>query len=206
MSTRSENDAPREVKVVMVGESGVGKSSLTIRFVSNHFKEHGQPTIGASFLSKTLALQTGGAIKFNIWDTAGQEKYRSLASLYYRGVDIAIIVYDITNRNSFEQVQDYWVQELQHQCFGSGGLQIAIVGNKSDLVDKRQVQEAEGKQLAADFGAVFYETSAKSSSSIEELFVTLALDLPESERSLSMSSGTGNVYKIHVPERTNKCC
>ena len=84
--------------VVMVGESGVGKSSLTIRFVSNHFKEHGQPTIGASFLSKTLALQTGGAIKFNIWDTAGQEKYRSLASLYYRGVDIAIIVYDITNR------------------------------------------------------------------------------------------------------------
>jgi len=84
--------------VVMVGESGVGKSSLTIRFVSNHFKEHGQPTIGASFLSKTLALQTGGAIRFNIWDTAGQEKYRSLASLYYRGVDIAIIVYDITNR------------------------------------------------------------------------------------------------------------
>jgi small GTP-binding protein len=82
----------------MVGESGVGKSSLTIRFVSNHFKEHGQPTIGASFLSKTLALQTGGSIKFNIWDTAGQEKYRSLASLYYRGVDIAIIVYDITNR------------------------------------------------------------------------------------------------------------
>ena len=139
----------------MVGESAVGKSSLTIRFVSNHFKEHGQPTIGASFLSKTLPIQqTGRSIKFNIWDTAGQEKYRSLASLYYRGVDIAIIVYDITNRvslyayfntivvsdllmltvvdvaaaislqNSFEQVQDYWVQELQHQCFGSGGLQV----------------------------------------------------------------------------------
>ena len=84
----------------MVGESGVGKSSLTIRFVSNHFKEHGQPTIGASFLSKTLPIQSGGTIKFNIWDTAGQEKYRSLASLYYRGVDIAIIVYDITNRVS----------------------------------------------------------------------------------------------------------
>ena len=121
MSVRSDMDAPREVKgqqscpnnkkysliyflyflVVMVGESGVGKSSLTIRFVSNHFKEHGQPTIGASFLSKTLSLQTGGSIKYNIWDTAGQEKYRSLASLYYRGVDIAIIVYDITNRVSY---------------------------------------------------------------------------------------------------------
>eukprot|EP00428_Durinskia_dybowskii_P076665 CAMPEP_0170354896 /NCGR_PEP_ID=MMETSP0117_2-20130122/356_1 /TAXON_ID=400756 /ORGANISM="Durinskia baltica, Strain CSIRO CS-38" /LENGTH=213 /DNA_ID=CAMNT_0010608903 /DNA_START=138 /DNA_END=777 /DNA_ORIENTATION=+ len=202
MSVRSDMDAPREVKVVMVGESGVGKSSLTIRFVSNHFKEHGQPTIGASFLSKTLSLQTGGSIKYNIWDTAGQEKYRSLASLYYRGVDIAIIVYDITNRNSFEQVQDYWVQELQHQCFGSGGLQIAIVGNKSDLVEKRQVQESEGRKLAEDFGAVFYETSAKSSASIDELFITLALELPESERSMSMASNAGNVYKIHVPEAT----
>lgn len=91
----------------MVGESGVGKSSLTIRFVSNHFKEHGQPTIGASFLSKTLQIQqTGRSIKFNIWDTAGQEKYRSLASLYYRGVDIAIIVYDITNRVRIKGIVD----------------------------------------------------------------------------------------------------
>jgi len=96
----------------MVGESGVGKSSLTIRFVSNHFKEHGQPTIGASFLSKTLALQAGGAIKFNIWDTAGQEKYRSLASLYYRGVDIAIIVYDITNRVSWEFFSEHVVPSI----------------------------------------------------------------------------------------------
>ena len=86
----------REVKVVMVGESNVGKSSLTLRFVSNHFKENSHATIGASFLSKSIFVKE--LIKFNIWDTAGQEKYRSLASLYYRGVDCAVVVYDITNK------------------------------------------------------------------------------------------------------------
>jgi Ras-related protein Rab-5C len=83
--------------VVTVGEAAVGKSSITLRFVHNHFRENNVATIGASFLSKTIYV-TKGWVKFNIWDTAGQEKYRSLASLYYRGVDCAILVYDITNR------------------------------------------------------------------------------------------------------------
>jgi Ras-related protein Rab-5C len=83
--------------VVTVGEAAVGKSSITLRFVHNHFRENNVATIGASFLSKTV-LVSKGWVKFNIWDTAGQEKYRSLASLYYRGVDCAILVYDITNR------------------------------------------------------------------------------------------------------------
>jgi len=85
--------------VVTVGESAVGKSSITLRFVNNNFRENNVATIGASFLSKTVEISSGWA-KFNIWDTAGQEKYRSLASLYYRGVDCAVLVYDITNRVS----------------------------------------------------------------------------------------------------------
>ncbi len=92
----NQTENTREVKVVTVGETAVGKSSITLRFVHNHFKENNVATIGASFLSKSIYVK--GWVKFNIWDTAGQEKYRSLASLYYRGVDCAIIVYDITNR------------------------------------------------------------------------------------------------------------
>eukprot|EP01038_Epipyxis_sp_PR26KG_P008115 gene8115-10990_t len=146
------NTDAREVKVVMVGESAVGKSSLTIRFVNDHFKENCIATIGASFLSKRISTFKG-LIKFNIWDTAGQEKYRSLASLYYRGVDCAIIVYDITDRNSFKEVQNYWIQELKHQCHGSGGLRMCIAGNKCDLIEKREVSEEEGLQLAEQYGA-----------------------------------------------------
>ncbi|KAJ1422746.1 ras family-domain-containing protein [Ochromonadaceae sp. CCMP2298] len=195
---------PREIKVVMVGESSVGKTALTIKFVNNKFQEHAPATIGASFLSRTMKVKV--PMKFNIWDTAGQEKYRSLASLYYRGADIAVIVYDITSRSSFEQVQDYWIQELKHQCFGDDGLVLALVGNKVDLSDRRQVEEAEGRRLADDFGALFFETSAKKTPSLDDLFLALALELPESERSLSMSSNAGNVYKIHVPERKGSCC
>jgi small GTP-binding protein len=137
--------------VVTVGESSVGKSSITLRFVHNHFKENNVATIGASFLSKSI--YSNGWMKFNIWDTAGQEKYRSLASLYYRGVDCAILVYDITNRNSFEAVQNYWVHELRHQCSEYGGLVLCIAGNKADLQHLRQVSQAEGQDLAREYSA-----------------------------------------------------
>ena len=91
-------------------------------------------TIGASFLSKIIKYDESSIpIKLNIWDTAGQEKYRSLAALYYRGVDCAVIVYDITSRVSFDQVKEYWIHELRHQCFGTEGLQIAIIGNKAGI-------------------------------------------------------------------------
>jgi small GTP-binding protein len=154
----------------MVGESSVGKTALTIKFVNNKFADHAPATIGASFLSRTMKVKV--PMKFNIWDTAGQEKYRSLASLYYRGADIAVIVYDITSRSSFEQVQDYWIQELKHQCFGDDGLVLALVGNKVDLSDRRQVEEAEGRRLADDFGALFFETSAKKTPSLDDLFLS----------------------------------
>eukprot|EP01035_Chromulina_nebulosa_P062681 gene62681-85732_t len=103
-----------EVKVVIVGESAVGKSSLTLKFVNNQYRENSIATIGAAYLSKSITVNSTASkkdtVKFNIWDTAGQEKYRSLASLYYRGADCAIVVYDITNKASYDEVQNYWMQ------------------------------------------------------------------------------------------------
>lgn len=194
----------KEVKVVTVGEAAVGKSSITLRFVHNHFRENNVATIGASFLSKTIYVSKGW-VKFNIWDTAGQEKYRSLASLYYRGVDCAILVYDITNRDSFEAVKNYWIHELKHQCNGEGGLVICVAGNKCDLEQLRQVPTDEGKALAAEYGALFFETSAKVDENINEIFVAIANELPEADRSYSTSSA-GTIYKVTVPERKKTCC
>lgn len=209
---RSIEIQAREVKVVMVGESSVGKTSLTIRFTQNHFKENSAiATIGASFLSKTLDVTGKGLVKFNIWDTAGQEKYRSIAALYYRGVDCAVIVYDITNKESFIEAKDYWIQELKHMCADDGsGLQMCIVGNKSDLDHLRQVPEEEGRELAEQYGALFFETSAKKGDNIGTAFMSLALELPEDgERSsISAASDTGNnvTYKLDIPKRRSACC
>ncbi|CAM9786397.1 unnamed protein product [Choristocarpus tenellus] len=119
----------REVKVVLLGDTGVGKSSLVLRFVTNNFKPYSESTIGASFMSKMIMIDNT-PIKFQIWDTAGQEKYHSLAPMYYRGASAAIVVYDITKAHSFETLKD-WINELQAQ--GPKDMAIAIAGNKKDL-------------------------------------------------------------------------
>lgn len=124
---------PREVKLVLLGDTGVGKSSLVLRFVTNNFKPFSESTIGASFMSKMIIV-SGQTIKYQIWDTAGQEKYHSLAPMYYRGAAAAIIVYDITRKNTFNTLKK-WVQELRTQ--GPDNISIAIAGNKADLEEKR---------------------------------------------------------------------
>ncbi|KAJ6983411.1 ras-related protein RABF1 isoform X1 [Populus alba] len=124
------------VKLVLLGDSGVGKSCIVLRFVRGQFDPTSKVTIGASFLSQTIALQDSTTIKFDIWDTAGQERYAALAPLYYRGAAVAVIVYDITSPETFNKAQ-YWVKELQKH--GSPDIVMALVGNKADLHEKREV-------------------------------------------------------------------
>jgi Ras-related protein Rab-22 len=136
--------AAREVKVVLLGDTGVGKSSLVLRFVTNTFDKYSESTIGASFMSK-LIMVDGTPIKYQIWDTAGQEKYHSLAPMYYRGAAAAIIVYDITRASSFGTLKA-WVRELQQ--LGPENIVIAVCGNKSDLEDKRVRRGGRGRGAA----------------------------------------------------------
>jgi len=166
----------REVKLVLLGEAGVGKSSLVLRFVANHFKAYSESTIGAAFMSKTLVVDDQ-AIKFQIWDTAGQEKYHSLAPMYYRGASAAIVVYDITRATSFKTLQN-WVTELR--SLGPENIVIAIAGNKCDLDDKREVEKETARTYAEEINAIFVETSAKTGNNVQEMFTNISKKLPAS--------------------------
>uniref|UniRef100_A0A8C0Q851 VAMP associated protein A n=2 Tax=Caniformia TaxID=379584 RepID=A0A8C0Q851_CANLF len=158
--------AIRELKVCLLGDTGVGKSSIVCRFVQDHFDHNISPTIGASFMTKTVPC--GNELhKFLIWDTAGQERFHSLAPMYYRGSAAAVIVYDITKQDSFHTLKK-WVKELKEH--GPENIVMAIAGNKCDLSDIREVPLKDAKEYAESIGAVVVETSAKNAINIEELF------------------------------------
>lgn len=168
-----------EVKLCLLGESGVGKSSILQRFVYNTFNPNAESTIGASFMMKNMVLHDR-TLKFNIWDTAGQERYRALAPMYYRGAAAAIIVYDITSQDSFAAVQS-WVRELQ--AHGEHNIALGIAGNKCDLQDYREVSYATGESYAQQINAVFVETSALRATNIQELFMGIASKVPQVQAS-----------------------
>ncbi|XP_048752869.1 ras-related protein Rab-22A-like isoform X1 [Ostrea edulis] len=195
--------AVREVKVCLLGESGVGKSSIVLRFVNDSFKPALESTIGASFMTKRLDVD-GVSYQFQIWDTAGQEKYRSLAPMYYRGAAAAIIVYDITREATFRTVKD-WVRELKRNC--TTDLVLAIAGNKSDLNDLREVRVREAEEYAQSIGAHFIETSALSAINVPQLFKAIAEELPP-EDSISVRPGSTVHLRRHDEnkETQTSCC
>mmetsp|Transcript_8405 Transcript_8405/g.14868 ORF Transcript_8405/g.14868 Transcript_8405/m.14868 type:complete len:193 (-) Transcript_8405:235-813(-) len=164
-----------QFKLVLLGETAVGKSSVALRFARDQFLEYQESTIGAAFLTQSVVVD-GNTIKFEIWDTAGQERYHSLAPMYYRGAKAAIVVYDITSKPSFERAQN-WVLELQQS--GTEKMVIALAGNKADLSSSREVEEEEAQKYATENGLLFMETSAKSNFNISELFETIAKKLPQ---------------------------
>lgn len=166
--------AYQEVKLCLLGDSGVGKSSIVQRFVHNTFNPSNESTIGASFMTKSIIVDHF-TYKFNIWDTAGQERYRALAPMYYRGAGAAIIVYDITSQESFHAVKS-WVKELQ--LHGPSHIVLAIAGNKCDLEDHREVTKAVGKSYSESIGAAYVETSALTAINISELFIAISKLIP----------------------------
>ncbi|KAK1734824.1 Rab family small GTPase [Skeletonema marinoi] len=162
-------------KLVLLGDTAVGKSCLVVRFVRDEFFEFQEPTIGAAFLTQTVALDDS-TVKFEIWDTAGQERYRSLAPMYYRGAAAAIVVYDITNPDSFAGAKS-WVKELQRR--GDQNVVIAMAGNKADLEGRRKVEFADANAYAEENGILHMETSAKNANNVKDLFVEIAKRVPK---------------------------
>ncbi|NXT27151.1 RAB17 protein, partial [Syrrhaptes paradoxus] len=165
-------------KVVLLGSTSVGKSSLAYRYVKNDFKEL-LPTVGCSFFTQTLNLEVT-TIKFEIWDTAGQEKYHSVCHLYYRGAHAALLVYDIASRETFNRAK-LCLRDLEKE-FLPDEIVIALVGNKTDLAAEREVATEEGEEFARTEGLLFMETSAKSNHQVHDIFMAVAQELLQREQ------------------------
>ncbi|PWY98885.1 putative GTP-binding protein ypt5 [Testicularia cyperi] len=176
MAAAQRNPRMLQFKLVLLGESAVGKSSLVLRFVKDQFDDYRESTIGAAFLTQTVSLDAQTTVKFEIWDTAGQERYKSLAPMYYRNANCAVVVYDITQPSSLDKAKA-WIRELQRQA--DPNIIIALAGNKADLAStRRAIPTEEAEKYAEEENLLFLETSAKDSHNVSELFTMIARKLP----------------------------
>uniref|UniRef100_A0A8V0XGJ8 RAB6A, member RAS onco family n=1 Tax=Gallus gallus TaxID=9031 RepID=A0A8V0XGJ8_CHICK len=180
----------RKFKLVFLGEQSVGKTSLITRFMYDSFDNTYQATIGIDFLSKTMYLEDR-TIRLQLWDTAGQERFRSLIPSYIRDSAAAVVVYDITNVNSFQQTTK-WIDDVRTER-GSDVI-IMLVGNKTDLADKRQVSIEEGERKAKELNVMFIETSAKAGYNVKQLFRRVAAALPGMESTQDKSREDSILY------------
>ena len=191
------------LKLVFLGDTAVGKSSIAQRFVNNQFYEFTEPTIGASFLTKEIESR-GKRIRLDVWDTAGQERYRALAPMYYRGANLALVVYDVANPSSFEGAKT-WVIELQEKVIPN--ISIALVANKCDLPEAQKlVCKDQAIAFAGDRGIRFFETSAVTSYNIPRIFHELIRGSP-SPKALEVNKGRDVCFFEDCGTRKgNSCC
>ncbi|XP_056139012.1 ras-related protein Rab-1B-like [Lampris incognitus] len=172
-------------KLLLIGDSGVGKSCLLLRFADDTYTESYISTIGVDFKIRTIDME-GKTVKLQIWDTAGQERFRTITSSYYRGAHGIIIVYDVTEQESFNNVRQ-WLEEIER--YACENVSRLLVGNKSDLITKKVIDCATAQELASSLRIPFMETSAKNSGNVERAFLTMASEI---HKRLSSEGGMHN--------------
>ena len=176
-----KKDAPKkqdikefEIKICLLGNLYVGKTSIASRYCKNSFTENYMNTIGGAYQQQNVVLNNGTKIKLHIWDTSGQDRFRSMTNLYYRDAQVAILTYDVTNEESFEGL-NYWLNELSEKVERDSML-LCLVGNKNDVEpSKKTVPTSKGKAFAEENNMIFFETSAKTGAGVKELFQTIAV-------------------------------
>ncbi|KAI9197129.1 ras family-domain-containing protein [Polychytrium aggregatum] len=161
------------IKLLLIGDSGVGKSCLLLRFSDDSFTPSFITTIGIDFKIRTIDLD-GKRIKLQIWDTAGQERFRTITTAYYRGAMGILLTYDVTDERSFNNIRN-WIRNIEQHA--SEGVNKILIGNKCDMLEKKVISKEQGQALADEYGIRFIETSAKSNIGVEEAFFSLARDI-----------------------------
>ena len=205
-----ENNKPNEYKVVIIGNSGVGKTHILSRYLYDVFDKDEKSTVSATYSKKKVKTKKNKEITLQLWDTAGQEVYKGLTKLFYKNATGIIIVYDVTNRNSFEEIKNFWYNEVKLNA--PDNVKIVIVGNKCDLYLKEEIKEEEARTYAENIGVMFQLTSALDSSGVDELFQNLAdaLDDPgfivaNNENNIKLNNDVRNVRNVRRANRRN-CC
>ena len=215
------NDYDLSFKIIIVGDSGVGKSCLTMRGTKNNFEDFYTPTVGFEFVSFNVRIEDKN-IKLQIWDTCGQEVYRSLISSFYRSASLAIMVYSIDNDDSFNNIEK-WLNDVKTQS--NPNIKIFLIGNKADLEDKRKVSREAGEKFLKDHKLTYFiETSAKTGFNVQNVFIQAAKELylsheeiknrvtrPGSLMNLPVNNETSNVLKLETEDEEIKkkkkfCC
>jgi Ras-related protein Rab-1A len=189
-------------KILLIGDSGVGKSCMLTRFTDDAFSENYMSTIGVDFKIYTMDID-GHRAKLQIWDTAGQERFRTITSSYYRGAHGIAVVFDVSNPESFHNVE-HWLTEVER--YGSKDVRLMIVGNKSDLLSLRAVSFEAAKDYADDRGVPYIETSALTSANVERAFALMAADIQRSLASTKPVDPAQTVRVGRVISKRRPCC
>ena len=198
-------------KVVLVGDSFVGKTNMMSKYLKNEFKSDSKATVGVEFGSKQFKIE-GHTIKAQIWDTAGQERYKAITSAYYKGAKGAFVVYDITRKDSFASI-DKWISDLT--SVADKKLTVVVIGNKCDLEDQRQVTKEEGEEKANQLQVAFLETSALSGANLDKAFEMMINEVYKKCHEEMLAEGDVDIEggqdinlnkKPENPAGTKKCC
>ncbi|CAD8063141.1 unnamed protein product [Paramecium primaurelia] len=208
--SKGDDDYDYLFKIVLSGDSGVGKSNLLLRFTKNQFNPDSKTTIGVEFATRSISI-SGKIIKAQIWDTAGQERYRAITSAYYRGAIGAVLVYDITNKQSFDAVER-WIQEVRENA--DKDIVIMIIGNKSDLKHLRAIRQESGQDLAQMYKVAFMEASAQDGSNVDQAFTQIIQQIYQNltkqlQKYDQMSHLQGEKLDLEITNSGNKkqgCC
>ena len=189
-------------KIVILGDTSVGKTCFFNRYVDNTFEEKTLGTIGIEYRLKNVQLENGSTIKLQIWDTAGQERFNSISKSYYRGAHAIILIFSVTNKKSFENVKT-WVNQIKEET--NEKITLILVGNKIDLVDKREIMENEGEELANEFDINYYECSAKTGENINLAFNELIKKMVK-KIDKTKDNSTKLILENKQNKKGNSCC
>ena len=189
-------------KVLLLGDSTVGKTCFLKKYTDKTFQDVHMSTIGLDYRVKTMTLKSGKVVKLQIWDTAGQDRFRAITKNYYKGANGIILIYDVTSIQTYENVKN-WITQIREEA--SPNVIIYIAGNKIDLEEERKIKTEEGQKLAEELGLPFFETSAKTGVNINESFEDLVEKIDDAYSKLEEKTG-GNKVKVYQAKTKKGCC